>query len=163
MGVAVPAPLPTLLMDDVMSDLKVDRLSLHQTSIDTTIVADEVDKGAGLIALRNWVVGSRAETIAVGDSEADLSMFQVATRSFAPAQIGCATKARLLSCQIAPYKYQRGLLDIVRQILKSDRRAASRSSTVGQTSYSEGLFFEVLRAADMSSRELILQSLLHAS
>src|ERR1700731_550638 len=80
--------------------------------IDTTVVAKEVDKGSGLSALRNWVLGADAETIAVGDQEPDLAMFRVATRSFAPANIGCARQARLLGCQIVRHSFQRGLLEI---------------------------------------------------
>jgi hypothetical protein len=42
------APLPTLLVRHLMTDLKLDLLSFHHTMIDTTIVAKEVDKGSGL-------------------------------------------------------------------------------------------------------------------
>jgi hypothetical protein len=68
----------------------------NQTTIDTTIVAREADKGAGLAALRDWVLGPAAETI----GEADLAMFKAATRSFAPANIGSRNAAQLLGCEI---------------------------------------------------------------
>ena len=83
------------------------------------MVAKEVDKGSGLLALRDWVLGADAETIAVGDQEPDLAMFRVATRSFAPANIGCARQARLLGCGIARHAYQRGLLEIARALIAS--------------------------------------------
>ena len=66
-----------------MTALGLDQLSFHHTMIDTTIVAKDLDKGTGLSALRDWVMGPDAETIAIGDSEADLPMFRAATRSFA--------------------------------------------------------------------------------
>ena len=69
-------------------DLRLDRLAFHHTMIDTAIVAKEVDKGTGLVALRDWVLAPDAETIAVGDEESDLAMFRVATRSFAPSNLG---------------------------------------------------------------------------
>ena len=62
-------------MHHLMTALGLDRLSFHHTMIDTTIVAKDLDKGTGLSALRDWVMGPDAETIAIGDSEADLPMF----------------------------------------------------------------------------------------
>src|SRR5207237_2378086 len=111
------APLPTLLINHLMTNLGLDRLSLHHTSIDTTVVARETDKGSGLIALRDWVLGAEAQTVAVGDQQPDLAAFRVATRSFAPANIGCAREARLLGCWIARGSHQQGLLEIARAIV----------------------------------------------
>ncbi len=65
----------------------LDRLRFFQTTIDTTIMAREVDKGTGLAALRDWVGRPSMETLAVGDTEPDLPMFRRATRSFAPSHI----------------------------------------------------------------------------
>jgi hypothetical protein len=129
-----------------MTDLRLDLLSFHHTTIDTTIVAKEVDKGSGLLALRDWVLGADAETIAAGDQEPDLAMFRVATRSFAPANIGCARQARLLGCRIARHPYQRGLLEIARAITHTDggRRSDDKSTSVR----GHDLFLDMLRAAD---------------
>jgi hydroxymethylpyrimidine pyrophosphatase-like HAD family hydrolase len=140
------APLPTLLVHHLMTDLRLDLLSFHHTTIDTTVVAKEVDKGSGLLALRDWVLGADAETIAAGDQEPDLAMFRVATRSFAPANIGCARQARLLGCRIARHPYQRGLLEIARAITHTDgeRRSDGKSASVR----GHDLFLDILRAAD---------------
>ena len=100
-------------MHELLEDLRLDQLAFRETAFDIAIVAKEVDKGTGLVALRDWVLAPDAETIAVGDDEPDLAMFRVATRSFAPSNIGYRAQARLLGCQIAPSPYQRGLLDIV--------------------------------------------------
>jgi hypothetical protein len=141
------APLPTLLVNHLMADLGLDLLSFHHTTIDTTVVAKEVDKGSGLLALRDWVLGADAETIAAGDQEPDLAMFRVATRSFAPANIGCARQARLLGCRIARHPYQRGLLEIARAITLTD---GERSSDGQSTSVrGQDLFLDILRAADL--------------
>ena len=148
-GDGVLAPLPTLLMQHLLVDLGLDRLSFHHTMIDTTVVAKEVDKGTGLSALRDWVLGADAETIAVGDQEPDLAMFRVATRSFAPANIGCARQARLLGCQIARHAYQRGLLEIARVLTHRDGHRCERCADDKATSTrSDDLFMDVLRAAD---------------
>jgi hydroxymethylpyrimidine pyrophosphatase-like HAD family hydrolase len=152
------APLPTLAIQQLMTELKLDRLSFHQTMIDTTIVAKEVDKGVGLLALRDWVLGPEAETIAVGDSEPDLTMFRVATRSYAPANISCASQARLLGCRIVHNPHQRGLLDIARALAHPDGQRDQRG-VEGETirgASDDDLFAELLRAADQRwSRRLI--------
>ena len=143
------APLPTLLMNHLMTDRGLDRLSFHHTSIDTTVVAKDVDKGSGLVALRDWVLGAQAETIAVGDQERDLTAFRVATRSFAPANIGCAREARLLGCRIAGRSYQQGLLEIVRSLVaESGRQDRSGGDVPLRLAASDDVFTDALRAAD---------------
>lgn len=115
-GEGMVAPLPPVLLKQVMGDLGLDRVRVHPTTIDTTIVAREADKGTGLVAFRDWVLGPEAETIAVGDSAADLPMFRAATRAFAPATIVCRRDARLIGCEVASKPYQRGLLQIAQRI-----------------------------------------------
>jgi hydroxymethylpyrimidine pyrophosphatase-like HAD family hydrolase len=107
------SPLPPLLIQHGISELDLDQLTFHNTTIDTTVLAKAHDKGTGLAAFRDWVLSPNADTIAVGDSASDLPMFREATRCFAPAHIDCASRARLLGCRIARLSYQRGLLEIV--------------------------------------------------
>jgi len=145
-GLGAPIPLPTLVVNHLITALQLDRLSFHHTVIDTTIVAKDTDKGTGLTALRDQVLGPDAETIAIGDTEADLPMFRVATRSFAPAQISCRRRARLLGCTVSRYRYQRGLLDIVRTLFD----CGPGDGPIEKASVPEGeaLFLDLLRAAD---------------
>lgn len=153
-GEGAPIPLPTLVVNHLLTTLKLDRLSFHHTLIDTAIVAKGVDKGSGLAALRDRVLGPDAETIAVGDTEADLPMFRAATFSFAPAQISCRRQARLLGCSVSRYRYQRGLLDIVRTFLKCE----PTGEPIERVNEPEGesLFLELLRAADgLEARALL--------
>jgi hypothetical protein len=119
-GEGAVTPLSPVLVKQTIADLGLDQLRVHPTTIDTTIVARDVDKGTGLVALRDWVLGPEAETIAVGDSEADLAMFKAATRSLAPANIGCRSAARLLGCEIVSEPYQRGLLQIAQRIVGTE-------------------------------------------
>jgi hydroxymethylpyrimidine pyrophosphatase-like HAD family hydrolase len=139
LGAGVLTPLPTLLVRGVLSGLA--RLSFHHTSIDTTIVAAGHDKGTGLAALRDWVLGATAETVAVGDQNHDLPMFAAATRSYAPANIGCAREAREAGCRIVRHAYQRGLLDVVRTC--AGRTAAAPSAAADALE-------DALEAADRS-------------
>jgi hypothetical protein len=133
-------------MSDLISRLRLDRLSVHETSIDTTIAAHETDKGVGLTALRDWVLGPDAETVAIGDSEADLPMFRVAKRCFAPAQIDCAPQARLLGCQIARHSYQKGFLEIANLLAHPDGRQCEHCFDVRKLWPKDDLFVEVLEA-----------------
>lgn len=147
-GQGGPIPLPTLLVNHLITTLRLDRLSFHQTTIDTAVVAKCVDKGTGLTALRDQVLRPDAETIAIGDSESDLPMFRAATRSFAPAQIPCQREARLLGCTVSRYRYQRGLLDVVSTLV--GREADERDGRVERAGEScgESLFLDLLRVAD---------------
>jgi hydroxymethylpyrimidine pyrophosphatase-like HAD family hydrolase len=160
-GDGAVAPLPNLVVRQLLADLRLDRLSLLRTTIDSTIIAKESDKGTGLLALRDWVLGADAETVAVGDSATDLPMFRVATRSFAPAQIGCAREARLLGCLICERPYQRGLLEIARMLVHSDGRSATRRGRSDMSSQRRnGPFMDALRAADRRSITNLLTALL---
>jgi hydroxymethylpyrimidine pyrophosphatase-like HAD family hydrolase len=159
-GVALP--LPTLLMRRLLADHDLDQLTLHQTSIDSTLVAKDVNKGTGLTALLDWIGLPSAETWAVGDSEPDLEMFRVATRSFAPGHIGCAKLARFLGCEIAPQPFQRGLLHIVQSLVHPDGGRCERCAAGNGLGHAGGdLFLDLLRVADVSRARLALQALFH--
>jgi len=156
-GLGEPTPLPTLVVNHLITDLRLDRLSFHHTMIDTTIVAMDTDKGTGLTALRDRVLGPDAETIAIGDTEADLPMFRAAARSFAPAQISCRRQARLLGCAVSRYRYQRGLLDIVRTLVD----CGPGCDPIERANESDGdtLFLDLLRAADHPNVRAIVRAL----
>jgi len=156
-GLGAPIPLPTLVMNHLITSLGLHRLSFRQTMIDTAVVAKQNDKGTGLAALRDRVLGPDAETIAVGDTEADLPMFRAATRSFAPAQISCRRQARLLGCTVSRYPYQRGLLDIVRTLVDGGPGVDPTASA--NESDGEALFLDLLRAADRPSARALGRAL----
>ncbi len=106
--------------------------------------------------------GPDSETIAVGDSEADLAMFRHATRSFAPGNIGCARKARLLGCEIVPQHHQKGLLEIARRIVASTQ--GPETATPNEAlSDQDRLMAEIFEAADRSWRRNLLDALRHPS
>jgi hydroxymethylpyrimidine pyrophosphatase-like HAD family hydrolase len=153
-------PISTHVVHQLLTDLRLDRLTFHHTLIDTKIVAREVDKGTGLAALQNRLLTPDSETIAVGDDKPDLAMFRAATRSFAPANIGCRTQAQLLGCKIATHPYQQGLLEIVRALIpkKNGKEQGSRSDA--SLHDSDELFFSVLSAADQTWRSNLLKALL---
>jgi hydroxymethylpyrimidine pyrophosphatase-like HAD family hydrolase len=154
------APLPALLINHLMTDLGLDRLSFHHTSIDTTVVARETDKGSGLVALRDWVLGAEAETVAVGDQQPDLTAFRVATRGFAPANIACAREARLLGCRIARRSHQQGLLEIACTIVTANGRDHRvDSKPLMPPAVRDDAFAQALRAADRGWAANLLDAL----
>jgi hypothetical protein len=123
-----------------------------------------VDKGTGLIALRDTVLGHDAATIAIGDGEADLPMFRAASRSFAPANIGPRRQAKLLGCRVASRRDQQGLLEIVRSIMKLDHENCERCREAEMFPHDTGdPFLSVLRAADRRWTANLARALLHRS
>jgi len=158
-----PVPLPLPMIQQLMALLEVDRLCFHQTGIDTTILAREVDKGRGLSALLDWVGQPQLETVAVGDSDPDLPMFAAASRSFAPANTSFdRIAARSIGCQINGHPYQQGLLSIVRSLVHPEGGSCPLCRPCEQPLTKEGsVFIEALEAADRGRRAKFLRALLH--
>jgi hydroxymethylpyrimidine pyrophosphatase-like HAD family hydrolase len=145
------APISTHILHQLLVDLGLDRLTFHHTRIDTTVIAKEADKGTGLAALRDWVLADDAETIAVGDTEHDLPMFRMASRSFAPSNINCRRLAQLCGCQISQFPYQRGLLEIVTKIIHSNKERCERCFVMHTPTHRiDDIFMTVLQAADQT-------------
>jgi hydroxymethylpyrimidine pyrophosphatase-like HAD family hydrolase len=140
-------PLPGAMIRGLVADLGLGRLRVHQTYLDTTVLAREVDKGQGLLALLGLAGQPALQTVAIGDSEPDFAMFRVASRSFAPRHVSGRSIARRLGCRIADRSYQAGLLGAARLIVHPEggrcRRCPPRRPARGQ-----GLFWEMLAAAD---------------
>jgi HAD superfamily hydrolase (TIGR01484 family) len=154
-------PLPNQMVPNIINRLNLDRLRSHQTTIDTTIVANEVDKGRGLNALLAFVGHPDADTVAVGDSEHDLAMFRVANRSFAPGKIGRPDLVKAVGGQIARDPAQRGLLEIARFLIHPDgSRCRSCPSLEIDRSEQDDLFLDLLETADKKRSILLLRALL---
>jgi hydroxymethylpyrimidine pyrophosphatase-like HAD family hydrolase len=150
-------PLPLTLVHGVLAPIGLERVTVHQTYLDTAVLARGIDKGRGLLALLQLAPVDGIETIAIGDSEPDLAMFQVATRSFAPSHISGRAVAQLLGCRIVPGCYQPGLRSAVRSIVHPEGRRCARCAAA-EPPVADGLLWELLRAADR--RPLV--SLVHA-
>jgi hydroxymethylpyrimidine pyrophosphatase-like HAD family hydrolase len=151
-------PLPTGFVQGVLARCNVKRITVHQTYLDTTILACEVDKGKGLQAMLELVGRAELETIAIGDSEPDLAMFCVAGRSFAPAHIGGRSVARLLGCRIANRSYQPGLLGAVRSIIHPNGGRCARCRP-HESPAARGLLWDLLNTADRRPMSSLLRAM----
>lgn len=148
-GRGVTVPLPEMQVRTLLAQHGLDRLVLHQTFTDSTVTAAETNKGRGLGELLSLAKCPRCETIAVGDTEPDLAMFQAATRSFAPGHISCPEAARRMGCEIARRGWQPGLREIVRQIVHPTGGSCSRCLPLRRPEGSgDALVAALLRLAD---------------
>ena len=152
-------PLPRLLVQDLLASLRLDRLEVHHTGLDTAIVAKETNKGTGLLSLLSFVRLPADNVLAIGDSEPDLAMFRVANQSFAPGNISCRDEARLLGCYVANLPYQPGLLQIVRKIVHPEGGTchSCRAIDAGWPKDSD-LFVSLLSVADKKPLSLLLRN-----
>lgn len=158
------AALPPLLVQNLLAGLKLQRLRAHHTGLDTAIIAKEVDKGRGLLALLAFAGLSTGEVLAVGDSEPDLAMFRVASRGFAPANVSCAREARLLGCYISSSPFQPGLLEIARHIVHPQGGECERCKAVPASGRdTSNLFSDLLNAADEKPRRFMMRRLMDGS
>jgi hydroxymethylpyrimidine pyrophosphatase-like HAD family hydrolase len=154
-------PLPTLLARDLLAGIGADRLTLHQTFVDTTILPREIDKGRGLAALLHLADQTGTRTIAIGDSDADLAMFAAAGSSFAPSHLSCRSSARLLGCRIMGRSFQLGLLQAVRSIIHPQGGRCDRCRGPEESVHGVGdLFTDLLKAADQPRWRLLLRAVL---
>ena len=154
--------VPGLLIQNLISKLELDRLHFHQTYTDTAVVANEADKGKGLIALLDMVGKRDLLGAAVGDSEADLPMFSVAKTSFAPGHISCRDHASAIGCHISRRAFQPGLLSVVRRMVHPDSNTCQHCRvTEPPDKVRQNLVFQVLQHADESRIKRLARALFH--
>ena len=156
-----PVPLPFQMVPDLISRLQLNRLRCIQTSVDSTVIAKEVDKGRGLKSLLRLAGTPELEITAVGDSEPDLPLFAISKQSFSPAHIGCGQIAALVGAQIARAPYQRGLLEIVTGLTRGLPRRADYSAGPIQASLHDQTLLRMLAVSDRRWPVLLLQALLN--
>jgi len=157
-------PLPAQQMQDVLTQLGVQRLRAVRTSLDYAIVAKEADKGAGMAALLDFVGLPGADVIAIGDSEPDLAMFRRAHRSFSPGHIHCRQEARALGCWIAEKPLVAGFLQVAQKIAHPTGADCNVcASEVESRLRAAGLLSELLGAADQKSRQAFMRNMWKSS
>ncbi|WP_111307977.1 HAD hydrolase family protein [Confluentibacter sediminis] len=113
-------PVPSELVNSVLAQCEAEDLYAHQTSTDTAILSPGIDKGTGMMALLQFLNCSTCNTIAIGDTEPDLSMFRVANHSYAPSHTNVRNAAIQIGCHVVDKPFQLGLLEIVRHIIQTN-------------------------------------------
>jgi len=154
--------LPDAIIDSLISDLKLDRLRVRQTSLDTAVTARCADKGTGLLSLKDLAGCPDAPTHAVGDSDPDIPMFAVSQHSYAPANISRARPvAKALGCIIAEGPYQVGLLQIAQKIVHPDGKKCERCTPSAQPPGpgNSDLFLQLLEVADQGRIQRLVGAL----
>lgn len=156
-------PLPSVLLHKIFLDLQVKTLVIHQTSCDTTIVCNTVNKGTGLVAFTRFIEKESVETIAVGDTAPDLEMFRVANRSYAPSHTPVRGLATLLGCRVVSRPYQLGLLDIVHDIVRSENAPQFQDVTEPTfvTEEHNQLLIDLLGDIETSSKVRLISALVN--
>ena len=138
----------------------LDRLTFRMTLGEALIVPRAVSKGRALLAAKRRLEGAVESVAAIGDSERDVSMLEVADFAYAPAN--CSTGIRELArqgrCRIMALPRQLGLLAAVRDLL--GRSAAGDGATglptrVCLEPYDDPVV-GVLRAADRTRLRALL-------
>jgi len=148
------APVPTVLLNQVLAEVEASKLMLHQTYFDSAITSASVNKGSAIPAMRTLTGQQAARVIAVGDTEPDLAMFQVADRSYAPAHTQVRELAALLGCKIAAGVFQNGFLEIAEDILRSENiEPSTLQKPVFEIPIRNRLLLDLLGEADLSDRQ----------
>jgi hydroxymethylpyrimidine pyrophosphatase-like HAD family hydrolase len=156
--------VPGLLIQNLISKLGLDRLHFHQTYTDTAVLANETDKGKGLLALLDLVGQRDLLGAAVGDSEADLAMFSIAKSSFAPGHISCRSQACAIGCKIDSKPFQPGLLNIVRRMVHPNNDFCRLCASIEVPErIKKNLVFQVLQHADESRFKRLARSIFHST
>jgi hypothetical protein len=140
------APLPNELVPNLISRLKLNRLVSYQTTIDTTIAANEVEMGGGLNALLSFVGHPDLSTVVIRGSSRE---------------IGHPELVRAVGGQIARAPAQRGLLELVRFLIHphgGDCRSCPSLELDGRPW--DDLFLNLLETADKKRSLLLLRALL---
>jgi len=150
-----------MMIQNLMASLELNELRLHQTGLDTAVIAKSVDKGTGLLELMASIGENDPMVVAVGDSDPDLAMFRIATRSFSPSHIWCRNEAEKLGCRIAKQPYQSGLLEAVRSIVHSDGKSCEHCHNCDALlSRADRLVLSLLNAADQKRIKLLIKAAL---
>ena len=99
---------------------------------DTYIVQRGTGKAPGVGAVRRYLGCQDEPVAAIGDSEYDVELLEMAEQSYAPAN--CARSVRALGrrgrCRVMRQPYQRGLLAAVRDLVGETRRHRAPSAPV---------------------------------
>jgi hydroxymethylpyrimidine pyrophosphatase-like HAD family hydrolase len=153
--------LEKLEAEEFLKKNNLGKLSYIRRSDDTYFVGGGTSKGGGIEQFRNYFRRQEEAVIAMGDSDEDVSMLQIAGRSFAPANCseGVRNLAKKDMCRIVPQTRQRGLLRVARILIQHDFSTIDKPIEPGVESTIGNLIFKLTGIAEQSRVKKIISLL----
>src|SRR5262249_4357914 len=114
-------------VDDLLDRQHGDRLGVIARSACTDFVQKGTGKGPAMLAVKRYLGRADEPVVAVGDSEVDLGMLEIAEFGYAPAN--CSQRVRELAvrakCRIMDQPFQKGLLAAARDVIRQSSPAGT--------------------------------------
>lgn len=153
-------PLPSVLVNRVLEEVNaITSLKVHQTERDTIITCQNVDKGTALVALLKLIYRENARTIAVGDTKLDLDMFRVVDYCYAPGNTRVNDLATLLKCKVMSRNYQKGFLDIAKDIVRKHGTVQQCDDLIFEGTPHEQILIDLLGDIEASWKRKLFKAL----
>jgi hydroxymethylpyrimidine pyrophosphatase-like HAD family hydrolase len=140
----------------LLDNPEFNRLSSIPTGVDTYIVQDGTNKGAGVSFVKTYLNNSKP-IVAIGHSDQDMPMLVLADHAYAPANCSAAVRelAKRGRCRIGKKPSQSGLLQAIKHRLEHDGLGKKDNLSSPALENRRGdLMSDILRAAD---RQTILR------
>jgi hypothetical protein len=140
---------------ELFASARCERLQTIQRSDDTVIVQEGRGKAAGVGAVRRYLGCLEEPAAAIGNSDHDVPALEAVERSYAPAN--CAPSVRALArrgrCRVMRERFQRGLLEAVRDLVGDTRSGAGQSVVfeTGPDGEAGELIERLLETAELST------------
>ncbi|HEV8713329.1 MAG TPA: HAD hydrolase family protein [Candidatus Binatia bacterium] len=123
-------------VDDLLARYHCAGLDIIARSQCTDIVQKGTGKGPGVLSVKRYLGCAGEPVAAMGDSELDLGMLEIAEFSYAPAN--CSKRVRELAnkakCRIMDQPFQRGLLAAARDMIQHSFPAGTECSLLPEGS-----------------------------
>ena len=136
---------------ELLKKYNLDSLKAINRHEDTYFVGKEISKGDAIKNYLNYIESSVRSTAAMGDSDEDISMFNVVDKWFAPANCSDAVKsyAKHKKSNITSRKHQQGFYEAVNKLLsKNGITRINHFVDNGRPDTVHRLFFSLLSRAE---------------
>ena len=148
--------------EEILKKHRLTELSIIRRTDDTYFVWRGTGKGNGIKQFRNLFPQYGGPVAAIGDSDEDLSMLEVAEKSFAPSNCsgGVRKLAEKKKCRIIPQPRQRGLLKVAELLVSEGPSRIPSHPTPGDNATISNLLITLAARAEQPRIRKIV-SLLH--
>ncbi len=143
---------------ELLNFLHLDKLKIISRKEDTYFVGVETSKGNALQTFKNYVRHINGTVAAIGDSNEDISMLEIADKSFAPANCSSTISklAKQKKCNKVSQYHQQGLFKAVNILLKNKVSPdLNQFLNAGKANTFHRLMFYLLWRAEQSKLEKV--------